>query len=122
PPDLQRRWQRLHLQPPFAFPESSMRLPVLAATVYAAVLSFSAQAQDPTAVQYPETRRDTVVETLFGEQVADTYRWLENDVRSDKEVADWVERENAVTDAYLATLPARPWFQKRIGELYDFER
>jgi prolyl oligopeptidase len=99
-----------------------MRLPVLAAAVYAAVLSFSAQAQDQTTVQYPETRHDTVVETLFGEAIADPYRWLENDVRSDKEVADWVERQNAVTDAYLAKLPARPWFKQRIAELYDFER
>jgi len=99
-----------------------MRLPVLAAPVYAAMLSLSAQAQDTATVHYPETRRDAVVETLFDERIADPYRWLENDVRSDKEVADWVERENAVTNAYLATLPARPWFQKRIGEFYDFER
>jgi prolyl oligopeptidase len=99
-----------------------MRLPVLAAAVYAAALSLPAQAQDVTTVQYPETRRDAVVETLFGERIADPYRWLENDVRGDKEVADWVERENAVTQAYLATLPSHGWFETRIGELYDFER
>ena len=34
----------------------------------------------------------------------------------------WVERQNAVTDAYLEALPARDWFANRIGELYDFER
>lgn len=75
-----------------------------------------------TVPQYPETRRGDVVDTLFGEAVADPYRWLENDVRNDAEVADWVERQNMVTDAYLAKLPARAWFRKRIGELYDFER
>ena len=64
----------------------------------------------------------TWVEDQFGEQVADPYRWLENDVRSDAEVADWVKRQNAVTDAYLAKLPARDWFKQRIGQLYDFER
>ncbi|MDE2303203.1 MAG: S9 family peptidase, partial [Sphingomonadales bacterium] len=71
---------------------------------------------------YPETRRDSVVETLFGERIADPYRWLENDVRGDPEVADWVRRENAYTEGYLATLPAREWFASHIRELTDYER
>ena len=68
-----------------------MRLPVLAAAVYAAALSGSSQAQDMTAPEYPETRRGDTVETLFGEAIADPYRWLEEDVRNSAEVADWVE-------------------------------
>ena len=99
-----------------------MRLSVLAVAVYAAALSLPAQAQDMTAPDYPETRRGDTVETLFGEAIADPYRWLEEDVRNSDEVADWVARQNAVTDAYLAKLPARAWFKQRIGELYDFER
>ncbi|OYX09964.1 MAG: S9 family peptidase [Sphingomonadales bacterium 32-68-7] len=95
-------------------------LPFLAAL--GAALSSSAQAQDMPAPAYPETRRGEVVEMLFGEPIADPYRWLENDVRTDPEVADWVARQNAVTDAYLATLPAREGFRQRIGELFDFER
>jgi len=75
-----------------------------------------------TAPDYPETRRSDVAETLFGEQIADPYRWLENDVRNDPEVADWVERQNAVTNAYLAEIPARDWFWQRIGQLTDYER
>ena len=98
-----------------------MRLPVLAATM-AAVLSVPSQAQDMTAPHYPETRRGEVVETLFGEEIADPYRWLEDDVRNSAEVAEWVARQNAVTDAYLAKLPARAWFKERIGQLFDFER
>jgi prolyl oligopeptidase len=99
-----------------------MRLPVIAAAVYAAALSIPCQAQDTSPVQYPETRRGDVAETLFGEEIADPYRWLEEDVRNSEDVADWVERQNAVTDAYLATLPAHGWFKQRIGELFDFER
>nr|WP_233548216.1 prolyl oligopeptidase family serine peptidase [Aurantiacibacter zhengii] len=75
-----------------------------------------------TAPDYPETRQGDVVDTVFGEEVADPYRWLEEDVRNSEEVAAWVERQNAVTDAYLEALPARDWFTNRIGELYDFER
>ena len=99
-----------------------MRLSVLAVAVYAAALSVTAQAQNMAAPHYPETRKDSTSETQFGEVIADPYRWLENDVRNDAEVADWVERQNAVTNAYLAQLPARAWFKERIGQLYDYER
>nr|WP_254049918.1 prolyl oligopeptidase family serine peptidase [Novosphingobium sp. TH158] len=85
-------------------------------------MSNSAIAAPPPAPAYPETRKVDLVETQFGEQVADPYRWLENDVRNDKEVADWVARQNKVTDAYLAQLPQRAWFAKRIRELMDYER
>ncbi|WP_370183239.1 prolyl oligopeptidase family protein [Alteriqipengyuania sp.] len=79
-------------------------------------------AQDLAAPDYPETRAGDVVETPFGEDVADPYRWLENDVRVDEEVADWVERQNAVTDAFLAKLPGRENLKARITELTDYER
>ena len=71
---------------------------------------------------YPETRRLDLVEDHFGVQVADPYRWLENDVRNDAEVAAWVEAQNEVTDAWLAALPARDWFRARIKTLFDYER
>lgn len=71
---------------------------------------------------YPETRRDTVVETRFGEALADPYRWLENDVRSDPQVAAWVKAQNAATQGYLAGLPQRDWFARRIRALLDYER
>ena len=79
-------------------------------------------AQDMKPIAYPETRKGDAAETLFGERIADPYRWLENDVRGDAEVADWVARQNAVTQAYLATLPQRSWFAGRIRALMDYER
>ena len=69
------------------------------------------------AVDYPETARIDVVETLFGERLVDPYRWLENDVREDPRVRQWVTAQNAVTDAYLATLPERAAVQRRMTEL-----
>ncbi len=71
---------------------------------------------------YPETRRGDVVEEQFGEQIADPYRWLENDVRNDEEVAAWVEAQNEVTDAYLEQLPGTEWFKDKLGQLMDYER
>ncbi len=73
-------------------------------------------------LNYPETRRVSVVDEQFGVKVADPYRWLENDVREDKEVASWVAAQNQVTDAYLATLPGRDVFKSRLTTLFDYER
>ncbi len=99
-----------------------MKRTAIAAATLLATISIPANAQDMTAPDYPETRRGDVVETFFGEQVADPYRWLEDDVRNNTEVADWVEAQNAITDSYLENLPARDWFANRIGELTDYER
>jgi prolyl oligopeptidase len=73
-------------------------------------------------IAYPETRRGDVVEEQFGVAVADPYRWLENDVRTDDEVRDWVAAENAVTSAYLETLPGRAAIEARLTELWNYER
>ncbi|MBV1916836.1 MAG: prolyl oligopeptidase family serine peptidase [Sphingomonadaceae bacterium] len=83
-----------------------------------------ADAVNPTdsLLPYPQTRRDALVETIFGEDVADPYRWLEEDVRNAPEVADWVERQNAVTHRYLEHLPQRDWFEGRIREMLNYER
>ena len=60
-----------------------------------------------TKLDYPTTRKTDLAETQFGVKVADPYRWLEDDVRVNPEVADWVKSQNAVTDAYLETLPGK---------------
>lgn len=89
-------------------------LPLLAATpAYAAPLPD---------ITYPQTRRDAVVENHFGEEIADPYRWLEDDVRGAPEVAEWIGRENAVTQGYLDGLPQRAYFQNHIRKFMDYER
>jgi prolyl oligopeptidase len=74
------------------------------------------------AFAYPAARKVDLVEDHFGIKVADPYRWLENDVRTDKEVAQWVTDQNKVTNALLETLPLRAEFKQRMTELYDYER
>jgi prolyl oligopeptidase len=81
-----------------------------------------AQTSTMTAISYPATERGDTVDEQFGVKVADPYRWLENDVRSDAKVAAWVEAENKVTDAYIATLPGRDIFKARLKQLIDYER
>ncbi|ANY19822.1 Prolyl endopeptidase precursor [Tsuneonella dongtanensis] len=71
---------------------------------------------------YPVSERVDIVETLFGERIADPFRWLEADVRSDPRVAKWVAAQNAVSRGYLGSLPGRDWFSARIAELMNYER
>ena len=71
---------------------------------------------------YPATRALDLVEEKFGETVADPYRWLENDVRSDAQVENWVEAQNTVTDAYLDQLAGRDILKERMRTLMDYER
>ncbi len=72
-------------------------------------------------IAYPETRKDTtVVDDFFGTQVADPYRWLENDTSA--ETADWVKRENTVTQAYLADIPFRDAIAKRYEDILNFPK
>jgi prolyl oligopeptidase len=85
--------------------------------------SLSAEpAMDRSKPIYPPTRTTDLVEPQFGVAVADPYRWLENDVRTDAEVARWVAAENEVTNAYLKTLPGRDIFAARLKQLFNFER
>lgn len=82
----------------------------------------SSAAAPAPALTYPATARGDTVDRQFGVDVADPYRWLEDDVRVNPRVAAWVAEENKVTDAYLATLPGREALKKRMTELFDYER
>ena len=64
---------------------------------------------------YPTTRRGDAVDTLHGHEIADPYRWLE-DPDSD-ETRAWVDAQRATTEAYLETLPSRPWFSSTMRQV-----
>jgi prolyl oligopeptidase len=71
-------------------------------------------------IETPVTRRGDVVEVLHGESVADPYRWLED--TESAETAAWVRAQNAVTSAYLESLPGREAIRKRLAEVWDVTR
>ena len=71
-------------------------------------------------IAYPEARKAAQVDDYFGTKVADPYRWME-DVDS-AEVKKWVDAENAVTQSFLADVPARAKIHARLMELNNFER
>ncbi|MBL8866565.1 MAG: S9 family peptidase [Gemmataceae bacterium] len=96
------------------------RLRSLAAAVLAGG-ALVAVAQEPR-VKYPETKKVEQVDDYHGTKVPDPYRWLEDDVRVSKEVAEWVEAQNKVTNAYLEAIPERNYIKKRITDLFNFEK
>jgi len=104
------------MRPAIALILLALPLPLLAQSSPKAITQMTAP------IRYPETRRVDQVDEQFGVKVADPYRWLENDVRKDPEVRAWVDAENAVTNAYLATLPGRDVFKARMTQLFDYER
>ena len=73
-------------------------------------------------LKYPDAKKIDQVDELHGVKVQDPYRWLEDDVRQSKEVADWVAAENAITSAYLAAIPQRDAIKKRLTELWNYEK
>ncbi len=94
-----------------------MRLPL------AIVMMMSTAASVVAApIAYPETQRGFEVEARHGLSVPDPYRWLEADVRTDANVANWVDAQNTVTMGYLASLPKRETIRQRLTALYNYER
>ncbi|MBC8201559.1 MAG: S9 family peptidase [Planctomycetes bacterium] len=72
--------------------------------------------------QYPEATRGSIVETLHGVEVADPYRWLEQDVRENDDVRQWVTAQNEVTRAYLDNIPALPKIKDKLTKTWNYER
>ena len=73
-------------------------------------------------IEYPETAAVEHVDLYHGVEVADPYRWLEDDIRESEDVDAWVEAQNEVTFAYLDSIPERDIIEKRLTELWDYER
>jgi len=85
------------------------------------VVSQPLNAQESNLV-YPKTKTVEQLDDFHGTKVEDPYRWLEDDVRTSKDVADWVEAENKVTFDYLKSIPQRESIQNRMTELWNYEK
>ena len=71
-------------------------------------------------LDYPMTKKGSVVDTYFGTDIADPYRWLEDD-RSD-ETAAWVSAQNSVTSSYLAQIPYRDTLEQRLTDILNYKK
>ena len=68
---------------------------------------------------YPETKKENVEDTYFGEKVIDPYRWLEDDQSPETET--WVKAQNAVTFGYLHSIPFRDKIKAQAEKMWNHE-
>lgn len=69
---------------------------------------------------YPNSRVETIVDTLWGTEVADPYRWLEDDRSEETEV--WVDAQIEFTQKHFASNPWRAPLRDRFEAIYDYEK
>lgn len=69
---------------------------------------------------YPETKKIEHNDTYFGQNVADPYRWLEDDMSSDTK--DWVQRQVAFTNDYLEKIPFREEIRQQLQNIWNYEK
>lgn len=71
-------------------------------------------------IAYPVTAKVDTVDVYFGTEVADPYRWLEND--TSEATTEWVKAQNEVTNRYLSKIPFRQKLYDRLKRVADYER
>ena len=99
------------------------RKPSVNLTVVISILLIGCSQSEPLediSITYPETRMGVVVDTYFGVEVPDPYRWLEDDLSN--ETADWVKAQNEVTAGYLMQIPYRAELKERLENVWDYEK
>jgi prolyl oligopeptidase len=84
------------------------------------MLGISCTEKTETNITYPKAEKQNVTDTYFGVEVADPYRWLENDTA--QAVADWVEAENKITQNYLENIPFRDKLKQRLTSIVNYEK
>ena len=71
-------------------------------------------------LNYPETKKVIHTDEYFGTNVEDPYRWLEDDMAADTK--DWVQREVAFTNTYLANIPFREELRSQLKDIWNYEK
>ncbi len=91
----------------------------LSAILYFCVACHSTSKKE-ISVQYPETKKTDQTDNYFSTEVADPYRWLEDDRAEDTEA--WVAAENDITFGYLNHIPFRDALRDRFKTLWNYPR
>src|SRR5713226_9690299 len=105
-----------------AIAEESMRrnaiallLLVLAACTTTTTTTTTTPPAQPPKIALPVTQATPVTETIQGVEITDPYRWLEE--QESPATREWINRENAYTDAMLGQLPEKPRLAQRLESL-----
>jgi prolyl oligopeptidase len=71
-------------------------------------------------LKYPVTHKVNVIDTYFDTDIADPYRWLEDDLSV--ETANWVSAQNDVTFGYLEQIAYRDTLKQRLTDIWNYEK
>ena len=96
-----------------------MKIQILTLTVAAFAMQ-SCNVQNKMTEKYPTTKKVEHTDEYFGIKVQDPYRWLEDDLAADTK--DWVQREVAFTNDYLAKIPFREEIRGQLQEIWNYEK
>ena len=80
----------------------------------------TATQREPIIVNYTTTKKVDTVDTYFGTEVKDPYRWLEDDRSQETEA--WVKEQNNTTFGYLDKIPFREDLKNRLEKLWNYEK
>ncbi|NDG53086.1 MAG: S9 family peptidase [Flavobacteriia bacterium] len=90
-------------------------------TYFLALLLVFASCQSKISMkEYPMTEKKEVIDTYFGVEVVDNYRWLEDDLS--EETAQWVKQQNEVTFDFLNQIPIKNALTERLTEIWNYEK
>jgi prolyl oligopeptidase len=73
-----------------------------------------------SAPTYPVTAKVAQTDNYHGTAIADPYRWLED--ANSARTREWVDAQNAVTQAWLGQIPQREAIRQRLTRLWNYER
>jgi prolyl oligopeptidase len=93
-------------------------------SIFLVVLIFAScktqKERNPIIVNYPITKKVDAVDTYFGTEVKDPYRWLEDDRSTETEA--WVKTQNKTTFGYLDSISFRDDLKNRLEKLWNYEK
>jgi len=67
-----------------------------------------------------KTKKSPQIDTYFGTEIADPYRWLEDN--SSAKTDAWIDEQNQATFEYLNQIPYRQEIKDRLTEIWNYEK
>lgn len=92
----------------------------LGTIIFFTACASSEESHESMNIAYPLTKKIAQIDTFFGTEVADPYRWLEDDRST--ETGKWVKAQNKVTSAYLNNISFRDDIEQELTRLWNYEK
>lgn len=83
-------------------------------------ISLIMSCKQKTSLKYPKATKVDSTDIYFGIEIADPYRWLENN--NSTETKEWINAENKITNQYLNQIPFKNKIKNRLTEVWAYEK